>query len=1389
MTALQFLSELRRDGIQIWLDNDQLRYRAPKGLLTPARIEQLRHYQTSLSQLLRDVQVRPAPPLLPRARHQALPLSLGQRRLWFLDRLEGASATYNMPMPLRLDGVLDIPALEAALGDLIGRHEVLRTVYVETNGDPVQQVLPPAAARPAFALVEADRDQLPVLLAKAAAHGFDLASELPIRLTLFRLAEQRHVLLVLLHHIAADGWSMAPFTRDLTIAYRARCRSEAPDWVPLPVQYGDFTLWQQEMLGCETDPGSRIAQQLRYWQAALAGLPEQIELPFDRPRPAIASRRGGFIDFRLDAGLHGRLMTLAREGRASLFMVLQAGLAALLTRLGAGTDIVLGSPIAGRTDAALDDLVGFFVNTVVLRTDTSGDPSARALLARVREADLAAYSHQDLPFERLVEFLNPPRSMGRHPLFQVMLVLQNNATSSVSLPGLAITPEPVSTGTTKFDLTFGFSERLGTDGTWQGIDVSLEYATDLFDHDTVAALGRRLLRVFEAMTIAPDHAIGRIELLDPAERHRLLEEWNATTHLLPDTTFPALFEAQVARAPDGTALLHGDRSLSYGDLNAHANRMAHFLIERGIGPEDVVALCLPRSPEMVIALLAILKAGAAYLPLDPDYPEARLAFMLEDARPRYLIGSGQAAERLAGDTPMLRLDEGAVQRVLPTYPETNPDDCQRRAPLCPDSPAYVIYTSGSTGRPKAVMVTHAGVPSLAASVVERFAVTRDSRILQFASLSFDAAFWELCMGLLSGASLVLLPEARLSAEALAATLTQQAVTHATLPPTALATLPRAEFARLEQLIVAGEACPPDLVGYWASGPRMFNAYGPSESTVCATVSEALCGAVIPPLGRPIYNTRIYLLDRGLHPVPVGIAGELYIAGSGLARGYLGRPDLTAQRFVACPFGPAGRRMYRTGDLARWRSDGVLDFLGRADDQVKIRGFRIEPGEIEAALLAEPWVVQAAVTVQEDRSGERRLVAYVVGRDGAGDPAMLRRALAARLPDYMVPAAVVVLAALPLLPNGKLDRKALPAPDFAPGSWRAPRTPQEEILAGLFAETLGLERVGIDDNFFDLGGHSLLVTRLISRIRATLGVEIPLRIVFDAPSVAELAPLLSPDGREEMFDVMLPVRTRGDGPILFCIHPASGLSWSYAGLVVHLPPHIRLYGVQARGIRGEAPFAASIEAMAEDYLAQIRRLQPEGPYYLLGWSFGAVAAHAIATRLQEEGDTVDLLASLDGIFHPTTAGIGTLTEDERIGNWLRSVGYDRALTAPRSLSYDNVAALLDEADHPLASLSRRDISGLVDTLHHNAALLGAHRPRRRFIGNVIHFIAMRDRHASPGAVQDWQSHITGTPTPHEIDCGHFAMMQPAPLAQIGRLLAASFSNSLNQRKETGNDESV
>ena len=1321
-------------------------------------------------------------PLEALQRPAQIPLSFAQRRLWFIDRLEGPSPTYNVALALRLRGRLDQGALQAALGDVVQRHESLRTIFTELAGSPYQRILEPASARPRLEVVPATEATLAQGLSEAARYCFDLGTEIPLRATLFTVDPNEQVLLLLVHHIAADGWSMLPLVRDLAQAYTARCQSKAPGLRPLAVQYADYALWQQQTLGDESDPESSLGRQLAFWKQTLDALPEQLELPTDRPRPAIASYRGQRVPLQLSPELHGRLLTLAHENQSSLFMVLQAGIAVLLTRLGAGTDIPLGSPIAGRTDHALEELVGFFVNTLVLRTDTSANPSFRELLARVRSTDLAAYAHQDLPFERLVELLNPARSLSRHPLFQVMLAFQNNSEATLELPGIFISSEPVYIDAARFDLTFELAERRAPDGTPEGIEGAIEYRTDLFEQSSAQAIAERLVRLLERALAEPDRPIGQLDILSPQERRQILTEWNATGQPSPKATLPDLFEAQVARSPHATALVFEDVTLSYAELNLQANRLAHYLISQGVGPETVVAIALPRSIEMVVSLLAILKAGGAYLPLDSDYPPERLAYMLEDAQPACVVTTSQLVELLPAEFVQLLLDQPGTQRKLKEQPETNPTDARRTAPLQPLHSAYVIYTSGSTGTPKGVVVTHNGIPSLTAAQIDQFALTPEARVLQFASLSFDVVLSEVAMSLLSGATLVLAGPQERSAEPLAALIQRQKVTHAALTPAVLASLDQ-ELPLLKSLLVGGEPCSPDLVAQWSDGRRMVNVYGPTETTVCATISAPLLGAIVPPIGRPIWNTRAYVLDTNLQPVPADVTGELYIAGAGLARGYLNRPRLNAGRFVADPYGAPGTRMYRTGDLARWRADGVLEFLGRADRQLKIRGFRIEPGEIEAALLRHPGVAQAAVIAREDRAGDKRLVGYVVAKTAQSlDRDKLRTYLAGTLPDYMVPAAFVVLEALPLTANGKLDRKALPAPDLraAESHWRAPRSPEEEILCALFSEVLGVSRVGVEDNFFELGGHSLLATRLISQIRIRFGADLSIRCLFEAPTVAGLATRLHAVNDQNPLDVLLPLRPHGASPPLFCIHPAGGLSWAYSKLIPFLKADHPLYGLQARGIAHPDALPCTLEEMASDYLDQIRGIQPGGPYLLLGWSFGGLVAYEIATQLQSQGESGTFLALLDSYPSDQQLSPPIPDDSELLADLLKEADID-----PQSLEAEKESTPHPQFQelrkrHLPTTVSKCEIAAMMKAYKHNIILASKFVPRC-FDGDLLLFIASRN--ATEPRRNIWTTHAKRRIRSYEIACEHANMLDPGPLGEIASLLALELKRRTNAREES------
>ncbi|MBU7597298.1 amino acid adenylation domain-containing protein [Streptomyces sp. P38-E01] len=1089
------------------------RVRAVLGVELPIRRVFEKPTAETLATELGDTSTALRAPLRRAERPEKVPLSFAQRRLWFLNRMEGPSATYNIPFAVRLSGTLDSAALIAALGDVVARHESLRTVFPDADGEPWQQIVPVEEAGTPVETVEVSEESLPAALDAAGTTGFDLAVELPLRAQLFRLAEDEHVLCVVVHHIAGDGWSQAPLARDLSQAYRARLEGSAPAWEPLAVQYADYTLWQHELLGDEQDENSLAAEQLRFWQNQLTGSPSELELPADRPRLPVATHRGGAVPIRIETELAERLHALAASTDTTPFMVFQAALATLLSRLGAGKDIPIGTPVAGRTDVATDELVGFFVNTLVLRTDVSGDPDFTEVLRRARTTALEAYSHQDLPFERLVDVVTSDRSLSHNPLFQVLLAYQNNDGGEIELPGLRVTAQEMLLPVAKVDLELTFAEE--ADGSVSGI---LNHSTDLFDRESAERIVAHLVQLLRSAVDRPDVPVRQLEILSGEQRAQLLAGWNdtaASSDRSGEATVPALFAARAAEFPDRPALVADGLTRDYATLADRSNRLARLLIARGVGPEDRVALVLPRSAFLTTSLLAVMTAGAAYVPVDPNHPSDRIAYMLADSEPTLVVTLANLVDRLPqGSAAPLVLDERGTVEELARASGAEVADADRRAPLSADHPAYVIYTSGSTGRPKGVVVPHRGVGNLAAWQASWFGVDSASRVGQFSAPSFDAALYETVMALLNGAALVLSPsDGPVLGDALTDFLTDEGITHAVLTPTALSSA-EARNAPAMTLMTAGEACSRELAARWSRGRRFVNAYGPTETTVCATASGPLDGNGVPHIGGPIRNTRAYVLDADMGLCPPGVAGELYVAGVGLARGYLGQPALTAERFVADPFGPAGTRLYRTGDVVRRRADGELEFVGRRDNQVKLRGFRIELGEIESQIAGCAGVEGAAVVIREDRPGVKQLVGYLVlsgtgadaGTNTDTDAALepVRAEAAGRLPEYMVPQVWVVLDALPLTVNGKLDQAALPAPRLpVREDAKEPTTDAERVIAEAFREVLGLPEVGVDDNFFELGGDSIVSIKLVSQVRRG-GLVISPRDVFEHKSAAALA---------------------------------------------------------------------------------------------------------------------------------------------------------------------------------------------------------------------------------------------------------------------------------------------
>ncbi|HEU4556864.1 MAG TPA: amino acid adenylation domain-containing protein, partial [Longimicrobium sp.] len=1112
------------------------------------------------------------PPVVPAERTGALPLSFAQERLWFMDRLEPGNAAYNVPAPLRLAGALDERALERALGEIVRRHEALRTVFAEVDGSPVQVIEPfdrfALPVEELSGLGEADREAAARRRAwEEAARPFDLSAGPLFRAALLRLGVEDHVLLLSMHHVVSDGWSMGVLFRELSALYAAYREGGESPLAELAVQYADYAVWQREQLA-----DGVLDRQLAYWTEQLAGAPELLDLPADHPRPPVRTYQGATVPVSFSAELLERLQALGRSEGATLYMTLLGAFQVLLGKYAGSEDVVVGSPIAGRTRREVEELIGFFVNTLVLRTDLGGDPSFREVLGRVREVTLGAYEHQEVPFEKLVAELQPERSLSHSPLFQVMFSLQDVSGRGNALPGLKVSGVGGAMDIAKFDLSLDLATTPG------GLLGELTYGTDLFERGTIERMLGHLARVLEQVTADADVRLSQLELLGQAERALVVEEWNRTEAEYPaDRCVHELFEAQVARTPGAVAVRFEEASLTYAELNAGANQLAHYLRRRGVGPEVRVGLCLERGVEMIVSILAVLKAGGAYVPLDPAYPADRLAFTLSDAGVPVVLAQEKVRAMLAvpDGVELISLD-GAAAEIAAESAE-NP-----RSGAGPDSLAYVIYTSGSTGAPKGALIEHRNVARLFSATDAWFGFGPDDVWTLFHSYSFDFSVWEIWGALLYGGRVVVVPfEVSRDPEAFHALVRREGVTVLNQTPSAFRQFIHVDGERggdlaLRVVVFGGEALEPASLREWverrgAETPRLVNMYGITETTVHVTWRPLSRDDVLEgggsPIGVRIPDLRLYVLDPARKPVPIGVPGELYVGGAGVARGYLNRPELTAERFVDDPFAPG--RLYRTGDRVRWMADGTLEYLGRLDEQVKIRGFRIELGEVEAALRQASGVRDCAVVVREDEPGDRRLVAYVVRE---AEPEALRDRVRRSLPEYMLPAAFVFLDALPLTSNGKLDRKALPAPEPASAEDRyvAPRTPVEEVLAGIWAEVLRLERVGVEESFFDLGGHSLLATRVVSRIREVLAVELPLRALFEGPTVAELAKVVEEMRRAELpvLPPVVPVERTAPLPLSF----AQERLW----FIDRLQPGSTTYNIPAAWRLGGALDRAALE---------------------------------------------------------------------------------------------------------------------------------------------------------------------------------------------------------------------
>uniref|UniRef100_UPI00068B5399 non-ribosomal peptide synthetase n=1 Tax=Andreprevotia chitinilytica TaxID=396808 RepID=UPI00068B5399 len=1122
---------------------------------------------SGLAELAAQAAQTDAAPIPLADRSQPLPLSWSQQRLWFLDQLDtNAGAAYHLPIALRLRGQLDITALRAALDQLIARHDSLRTTFTPTDGEPVQHI---AAADIGFALSEQDWGALPAdaqpaaidqLIAAESSAPFDLTHGPLIRGQLIRLGDGDYLLLINQHHIVSDAWSIGVLVREVSALYTAFAQGQ-PDLLPaLPLQYADYAVWQRQWL-----QGEVLQSQRDFWRDHLLGAPALLELPTDRPRPAVQSYRGSALALALPPALTARLRQLSQRHGTTLFMTLLAGWSVLLSRLSGQDDVVIGTPVANRPRTELEGLIGFFVNTLALRVKLDANPGVGELLAQVKASTLAAYSHRDLPFEQVVDVLQPPRSLSHSPLFQSLFTLNNTPQGqALGLPGLTLQVLETPHHTTQFDLSLSLQE---DDAALSG---RLEYATDLFDAETIARLAGHFETVLAGMVENDRQAVSRLPLLTAAQRQQLIHDFNATTANYPvEPLIHQLFEAQAAAQPASTALIFEGQTLSYGELNARANQLAHHLIQLGVQPDDRVALCLERSLDLVVSLLGILKAGGAYVPLDPTYPVERLAYMLVDSQPVALITQADLRTVLpTAAVPVVVVD---AEPRCAAQPSTNPVV----AGLSPRHLAYVIYTSGSTGLPKGVMNQHDGVVNRLLWAQDTYRLLADDRVLQKTPFGFDVSVWEFFLPLLAGAQLVLArPNGHQDPHYLAGLIETAGITTLHFVPSMLHVfldqVPSLRGSALRRVLCSGEALPHALQQRFHARfaeVELHNLYGPTEAaidvTACQCRPDAFAGIV--PIGKPIANIQLYILDAQGQPVPLGVAGELHIGGIGVARGYLNRPELTAERFIADPFSSdVSARLYKTGDLGRWLPDGNIEYLGRNDFQVKIRGLRIELGEIEARLAACAGVREVVVLAREDVPGDKRLVAYLVAQDGITlSTAELRQQLSDSLADYMLPSAFVTLDAFPLTPNGKLDRKALPAPDqtaVISRAYEAPRGEVEQTIAAIWQDLLGLERIGRHDQFFELGGHSLLAVQLVSRLRAALGVALSLRELFAQPTVLGLAGLVAQTTQSTQAAIPLADRSQ---PL--------PLSWSQqrlwfldqldanAGAAYHMPAGLQLLG--------------------------------------------------------------------------------------------------------------------------------------------------------------------------------------------------------------------------------------
>jgi amino acid adenylation domain-containing protein len=1282
--VVEFLSYLKGLEIKLWIEEEKLRYQAPKGAMTTEIKAAIAAQKTEILDFLKAAQIPTNTvelEIIPVSRDQDLPLSFAQQRLWFLHQLSPDSHSYNLLEALRLEGTLNLFALEQSLSELIRRHEVLRTTFPMVEGQPIQRIAPPSlVSLPLQDLqdlsTEKQTERLREIAIALSLKPFDLAGEPLAQFTLFKLSSQEYVLLLKMHHIIYDGWSLSIFFGELSQLYAAFVQGLPSPLAELSIQYADFAVWQRQWL-----TGEVLERQLNYWREQLTDAPTILELPTDYPRPPIPSFRGDGTVFRLDRGLTQRLKQLSQESGTTLFMTLLAAFFVLISRYSGQLDLLVGSPIANRNSSAIEKLMGFFANTLALRGDLSGNPSFLALLERVKQTTLSAYAHQDLPFEMLVERLQLDRDLSRNPLVQVMFSLQNTPQSEGSLSGLKIEnlPLPIDTKA-RFDLEVNF---------WEVSD-SLEaawcYSTDLFAAGTITQMGQHFQNLLTAITANPSLGIFELRMLSDAERHQLLASWNETQTDYSDyKCIHQLFEEQVERTPDAIAVVFEGQQLTYDELNSRANQLAHYLQSLELKLEDKIGVCIERSPLMVIATLAILKAGGAYVPLDIAYPSERLAFMIENVQCPIILTQNHLSDRLPVNNSQKLIDIESKWESIAQYSPAN-----ITSKVTPNNLAYIIYTSGSTGIPKGTEVIHRNIIGFIFGV-DYVQLDAHQIWLQHSSISWDAFTLELWTPLLFGGRCVLYPGNVITPENLSKIIKEEGVNilwlTCALFNLMIDTMPESLLG-VKQLITGGETL---SVAHIRRGlallpeTQIINGYGPSECTVftcCYPISKQLDENLASiPIGKPIGDRKVYLLDRNLQPVPVGVSGEIHVGGASVARGYLNQLALTREKFISNPF-LAGDTLYKTGDLARYLPDGNIEYIGRIDNQVKIRGFRIELGEIEAVIGQNEDVQSACVIVREDNPGDKRLIAYIVPKPGvtitSGD---FRQFLTHKLPGYMVPSAFVMLEFLPLTANGKIDRRALKAPINTSDSDRfiEARSQLELSLVQIWSKVLKIDKIGVRDNFFDLGGHSLLAPYLTTQIKEQFGKEIALTALFQNPTIEQLATIIQTDSDNSSESCLVPIQPNGSKPPFFCVPGAGGRPFYFYHLGRYLGKDQPFYSFE-NDLYQQLGEITQIEAIASIYIQAMQDLQPQGPYFLGGHSYGGNVVFEMAQQLVKQGEKVALLAIIDSSA-PTYKDKQMLLDyiNWDHARWLAEVskGIEVYLDKTVDISYENLQSLTVE----------------------------------------------------------------------------------------------------------------